>query len=155
MRLFVLTVTRASDPAMNAACARYMARLPKAWKLEVRNLRPPAGHLPKAERIRQEGERLIQATPRGARCVALSRSGQGETSAAFSQRLERWRSEARDVAFVIGGVDGLDQRVLSHSELVLSLSPLTFPHGLAQLILIEQLYRASTILHGTPYHRGR
>jgi 23S rRNA (pseudouridine1915-N3)-methyltransferase len=155
MRLLVVAVGRVADRALGAACADYAARLARTWQLETRDVRPPAGHLPTPQRLRREGERLLQAIPRDARAVALSRTGTSESSVAFARRLRRWRAEARDVAFVVGGADGLDQRVVARCELVLSLSAMTLPHELARLVLLEQLYRATTILQGTPYHRSR
>jgi 23S rRNA (pseudouridine1915-N3)-methyltransferase len=154
MRLLVVAVGRVADGALRAACADYVARLARTWRLETRDVRPPAGHLPAPQRIQREGERLLQAIPQDARGVALSRTGASETSAGFARRLRRWRAEARDVAFVVGGADGLDQRVVARCELVLSLSAMTLPHELARLVLLEQLYRATTILQGTPYHRS-
>jgi 23S rRNA (pseudouridine1915-N3)-methyltransferase len=155
MRLYLVAVGRVADPALRAACADYARRLARTWQLETRDVRSPAGHLPPAQRIKREGDRLLQAIPRGARSVALSRTGKNESSVGFARRLRRWQTEARDVAFVVGGADGLDERVLAQSELVLSLSALTLPHELARLVLLEQLYRATTILQGTPYHRSR
>lgn len=155
MRLLVVAVGRVADPALRAACADYAARVTRSWRLETREVRSPAGHLPAAQRIVREGERLWQAVPDRARSVALSRTGRGETSEGLARRLRRWRDEARDVAFLVGGADGLDPRVLARCDLVLSLSSLTLPHELARLVLLEQLYRATTILQGTPYHRSR
>ena len=155
MCLWIVAVGRVADPALRAACADYGTRLAGAWRLETRDVRPPAGHLPVPQRMQREGDRLLQAIPDGARSVALSRSGKSETSEGFARRLRRWQTEARDVAFVVGGADGLDERVLARSDLVLSLSTFTLPHELARLVLLEQLYRATTILQGTPYHRSR
>jgi 23S rRNA (pseudouridine1915-N3)-methyltransferase len=155
MRLLVVAVGRVAHPAMRAACADYAQRLTRTWQLETRDVRAPAGHLPTPQRVQREGERLLQAIPDGARSIALSRTGRSETSVDFARRLRRWRADAHDVAFIVGGADGLDQRVLARCELVLSLSALTLPHELARLVLLEQLYRATTILQGTPYHRSR
>jgi 23S rRNA (pseudouridine1915-N3)-methyltransferase len=153
MRLLVVAVGRVADGALRAACAAYAARLARTWQLEMRDVRSPAGHLPTPQRVQREGERLLQAIPADARGVALSRTGTSESSMGFARRLRRWRTEARDVAFVVGGADGLDPRVVARCELVLSLSAMTLPHELARLVLLEQLYRATTILQGTPYHR--
>ena len=155
MRLIVVAVGRVADPALRSACADYVARVARTWRLETRDVRSPASHLPVVERLEREGERLLQAGPPGACRGALSRTGRSETSEGFARRLRRWRDEARDVALLVGGADGLDPRVLARCDLVLSLSALTLPHELARLLLLEQLYRATTILQGTPYHRSR
>lgn len=154
MELHVVAVGRVADPALRNACAEYAARVRRVWKLEIREVRAPAGHYSPAERRRREGERLLAALPPGSLWVALTRPGTVETSEGLARRLAGWQAAARRVAFVIGGAEGLDQRVLQRCEFALSLSALTFPHELARLILLEQLYRALTLLKGTPYHRG-
>jgi len=72
----------------------------------------------------------------------------------LSQRLENWRMTGGDVVFLIGGADGLDDACLERADEKLSLSALTFPHGLVRVIVAEQLYRAWTLLSGHPYHRA-
>ena len=67
--------------------------------------------------------------------------------------LNAWRNDGRDIAFIIGGADGLDDSIKSRADLLWSLSPLTLPHGLVRVVLAEQLYRASSLLSGHPYHR--
>ncbi len=155
MTLHLVAVGRVSDLALRAACAEYLARVRKVWSLEVHEVRSPAGRFPPAERMRREGERLLAVLPEDAFTVALARAGRSETSEAFARRLADWQATSRTIAFVIGGADGLDGQVLQRCQLALSLSPLTFPHELARLVLLEQLYRASTIWRGTPYHKGQ
>jgi 23S rRNA (pseudouridine1915-N3)-methyltransferase len=71
----------------------------------------------------------------------------------FARRIERWKEEGRDVAFVIGGADGMAVELQQQAEWVFSLSPLTLPHGLCRVVLAEQIYRAVSLLAGHPYHR--
>jgi 23S rRNA (pseudouridine1915-N3)-methyltransferase len=86
--------------------------------------------------------------------VALDERGKSITSGAFAQQLMRWRDDGRPAAsFIIGGADGLDPALAGKADLVLSFSPLTWPHQLVRIMLSEQLYRATTILSGHPYHR--
>ena len=155
MVLHIVAAGRVRDSSLRAACAGYAARVRRVWGLEVREVRSPAGRFTPAERTRREGERLLEALPRDALVVALTPTGRSETSDGFARRLAQWRANGRSIAFVLGGADGLDGRVIQRCELALSLSPLTFPHELARLMLLEQLYRGATILSGTPYHRGR
>ena len=84
--------------------------------------------------------------------VMLMEQGPSLTSVAFAQRLERVGNER--LAFVIGGADGLTDELKASARWQLSLSPMTFPHELARLLLLEQLFRAQTILQGSPYHRA-
>jgi 23S rRNA (pseudouridine1915-N3)-methyltransferase len=85
--------------------------------------------------------------------VALDERGSAWTTRQLAQRLGGWRDAAQDMAFVIGSADGLDESVKRAASAVLALSALTLPHGLARIILAEQLYRSSSILSGHPYHR--
>jgi len=155
MVLHIVAVGRVSDPALRAACADYATRVRRVWDLEIREVRSPAGRFSASERRRREGERLLEALPPSVPAVALMPNGRTDTSDGFARRLAGWQARGRDIAFVLGGADGLDPQVIRRCELALSLSPLTFPHELARLILLEQVYRGSTILRGTPYHRGQ
>lgn len=97
---------------------------------------------------------LVKAVPDGAVRVALEVNGDELTSAAFARRLEGWLSRGKgEVAFIIGGAEGIPEELSKRAEHRLSLSPMTLPHRLARVVLLEQLYRAFTILRGEPYAR--
>ena len=86
--------------------------------------------------------------------IAYANWGRQETSTRqLAEHLERWRRDGRDVAFVIGGADGLAPEIKGCADLLWSLSPLTLPHGLVRVVLAEQLYRAASLLANHPYHR--
>jgi 23S rRNA (pseudouridine1915-N3)-methyltransferase len=106
----------------------------------------PRGY--EVERILTKPERLRAVLPKNSRLVALDERGEDVTTRRFASLL---RSET---TFVIGGPDGLDESVKKDAALLVRLSSLTLPHALAQVILLEQLYRAATILTGHPYHRA-
>jgi 23S rRNA (pseudouridine1915-N3)-methyltransferase len=95
----------------------------------------------------KSADRLPAALPKGARVVALDERGQDLTTVQFSKLL------GTETAFVIGGADGLPEELKTRSSLVLRISSLTLPHALAQVVLVEQIYRAATLLSGHPYHR--
>jgi 23S rRNA (pseudouridine1915-N3)-methyltransferase len=106
----------------------------------------PKGY--EVERIAVKDEsRLAGAIPKGARRIALDERGRQLGTAQFAKLL------AAPAAFVIGGADGLSAATKSQADLVLGLSAMTLPHALAQVILLEQIYRAATLLTGHPYHR--
>jgi 23S rRNA (pseudouridine1915-N3)-methyltransferase len=108
-----------------------------------------------AELKQREGALLRDAIPGQATIVALDSRGQPLSSEAFAAKLARWReSGADDLAFIIGGADGLDTALLGDADLVLSLGAMTWPHMLVRVMLAEQIYRAATILQGHPYHRA-
>jgi len=151
MRTHLIAVGRMKPGPERELFGHYSARLHPAPQMrEVEEKR----NLPPAQLKVREGELLLGAVPDGAHVVALDEKGRKLGSQAFSKRLGQWRDEGvRDVAFVIGGADGLDKTVLSRANLVLSLSDMTWPHMLVRGLLAEQLYRASAILSGHPYHR--
>ena len=101
-----------------------------------------------------EAELLARAVPPGAALVMMDERGEQPTSPDFARRLAGWRDGARDVCFVIGGADGLDPALRDRADLVLSFGKMVWPHMLARVMLAEQLYRAATILAGSPYHRA-
>ena len=106
-----------------------------------------------AQLLAAEAERIGRAIPAGCRRVALDERGREFTTAQFARWLDRQRQEGRDTAFLIGSADGLAPGTIKGAELTLRLSGLTLPHGLARVLLAEQLYRAVSILHNHPYHR--
>jgi 23S rRNA (pseudouridine1915-N3)-methyltransferase len=118
----------------------YRRRLPGLEIVEVRD-----------GTMRREAEALRACLRSGERMVALSEEGERLESRAFAGRLAALASHR--VAFLIGGADGLDGDLRRGADAVISLSPMTLPHDLARLVLLEQIYRARTILDGGPYHR--
>jgi 23S rRNA (pseudouridine1915-N3)-methyltransferase len=106
-------------------------------------------------RIQAEAVALLAKVPSSHRLIGLDRTGEALTSEAFAALLTRLRDEsAAGVAFVIGGADGLPRETLAKAAKVLSFGPMTLPHGLARIVLAEQIYRAATMLAGHPYHRA-
>ncbi len=97
---------------------------------------------------------MLGAIPKEATVVALDGGGRSLDSRTFAKRLEGWRDGGvRDLAFLIGGAEGLDRDLISDADLVLSLGAMTWPHLLVRGMLAEQLFRAQSILDGHPYHR--
>jgi 23S rRNA (pseudouridine1915-N3)-methyltransferase len=151
MRISLLAVGRMKAGATEALYEHYAARL--RWRLTLKEVEERRALPPEALK-EQEGALLLAALPRGARVVALDETGREMTSREFAQLLERWRDDAvQDVAFVIGGADGLSPAVREAADVILSLGRLTWPHMLVRGLLAEQLFRAESILAGHPYHR--
>jgi 23S rRNA (pseudouridine1915-N3)-methyltransferase len=155
MVVHIVAVGRVRNAGLAAACEDYLRRAGRGLRITVREVREAGRRAPTPAAARRlEGERLRAALPGGARAVALTRTGRQMGSAELAGLVRRWQEDARDVALLIGGADGLSDDLLARSELRLSLSRLTLPHELARLVVCEQLYRAVTILRGDPYHRG-
>jgi 23S rRNA (pseudouridine1915-N3)-methyltransferase len=95
----------------------------------------------------------IRAACAGARMVVLDERGKPWSTRDLAAKLAQWKDEAQDVAFVIGSADGLDASLKREADAMVSLSPLTLPHGLARVMIAEQLYRAVSLNAGHPYHR--
>ncbi|MGB1235044.1 MAG: 23S rRNA (pseudouridine(1915)-N(3))-methyltransferase RlmH [Planktomarina sp.] len=101
-----------------------------------------------------EAALLLKIVPDGAKVIALDERGKVQTSPVFSQLIARYRDDGvGDLCFIIGGADGLDQSVLDRADGKLSFGQMVWPHMLARVMLSEQLYRAASILAGSPYHR--
>ena len=129
----------------------YCRRCP--WPIRLHEIAPRAG-APLERRLAEEAERLWSAIPGNAVVVVLDEHGRGLSSRAFAAKIGGWQRQGRsDVAFLIGGADGLDPAVSARADLVLGLGRMTWPHRLVRVLLAEQLYRAATILAGHPYHR--
>lgn len=104
--------------------------------------------------VRDESRKILSAIPKGSALVVLDVLGQSVTTMKLSSLLESWLQHGQDISIVIGGPDGVSDELLSASSLKISLSALTFPHTLARVILLEQIYRAWSILNNHPYHRA-
>lgn len=151
LRTHLVAVGRMKPGPERVLFDHYAARLtPPPQMREVEEKRALASPKMKA----REAELLLGAIPDGARVVAMDERGKQMGSLAFAQKLGDWRDEGvRDVAFVIGGADGLEPALLDRASLTLSLGKMTWPHMLVRGLLAEQLYRANAILSGHPYHR--
>lgn len=151
MEIVIAAIGRARGPE-HELYSSYIARLP--WRVDLKEIEIKK-ELAADKRRALEGEALRAAAPKGARVIALDERGKAETSAAFAQRLGRWRDDGvRAVTFIIGGADGLDEALRKNADAVLSFGAMTWPHLLVRALLAEQLYRAHTILTGHPYHRA-
>ncbi len=152
MRLWIAAVGRLKPGPMQDLYQDYARRL--TWSLTLREVevRRP---LPADERRREEARSLRGALPAGAVLVALDERGSTLGSVAFAQRLAMWRDNGvGDLAFLIGGADGLDPALPETADMVLCFGTMTWPHQLVRVMLAEQIYRAQQILAGHPYHRA-
>lgn len=132
-RLHVLAVSARLPDWAEAACAQYARRMPKGYEVERLELKSEA--------------RALAAIPKGARLVVLDERGREYDSERFAKLLQA------PSAFLIGGADGLSAQAKARAEVLLRLSAMTLPHAIAQLVLLEQMYRGATLLTGHPYHR--
>jgi 23S rRNA (pseudouridine1915-N3)-methyltransferase len=148
----LIAVGRLKSGPLKELCDEYRRRIPMPLEIrEVEERRPLSGD----ERKQREGELILKEISKGALIVALDERGKAYDSASFAQQFAAWRTQSGDnLAFVIGGADGLAPAVLEKAVTRLALGTMTWPHLLARAMLLEQIYRAHTILTGHPYHRA-
>ena len=155
MKIRLLVIGTRPDDWVRDAVDLYLARLPPHLKPELVEIplsTRSSGGDPDIAR-EKEGQRLLQRIKPGDYVVALDERGRGWSSVELAGELNRWQNHQPSVALVIGGPEGLAAEVSQRANVSWSLSALTFPHGLARVIVVEQLYRAWTILQGHPYHK--
>jgi len=149
----LVVVGRARGPLADAA-AEYEGRLRRALRLEVVEVREEALQRGTAAEVLSREARRIVTHLGGCRRVLLDRTGSTLTSEALAGQLRDWEERPpQRTALVVGGSYGLAAELVADADLRLSLGSLTLPHQLARVVLVEQLYRATTILRGEPYHR--
>jgi len=156
VRFVLLTVSARQPRWVEEGYVEYARRLRPPVSLELKEipLAPRTRGVSVARAVEQEGERMLAALPRGAHIVALDERGDPWRTADLAARLERWRTEGKPVALLVGGPDGLAPSCRERADETWSLSPLTLPHGLVRIVVAEALYRAVSWLEGHPYHRA-
>jgi 23S rRNA (pseudouridine1915-N3)-methyltransferase len=155
MKLVIVAVGTRMPSWVSEGYREYAKRKPPRTMLELVEIKPEARTSGKtaSQMLAAEAVRIRAALPRGARVIALDERGKDLSTCGLAVQIEAWMQEAGPVAFLIGGADGLDAALKKGAAMQLRLSGLTLPHGLARVLLAEQLYRALSIIGGHPYHR--
>ncbi len=156
MKLLLVAVGQRQPAWADAAFADFAKRLPAECRLELKAVKaePRSSGKSAAALLAAEAGRIEAAVPKGARRVVLDERGERRSTAQLAERLRFWLGDGRDVAFLIGGPDGLDARLRCSAEESLRLSDLTLPHAIARVLLAEALYRAWSVTASHPYHRA-
>ena len=155
MKLIVAAVAARPPEWVVAGWAEYAKRMPRELALELLEIKPEPRTLGKTAEVMMAAEatRIDAQLPAGCRRIALDEKGDAPTTRQLAERLAKWMASGDDVAFIIGGPDGLDARIRNAAHETMRLSSLTLPHALVRVILAEALYRAISVLKGHPYHR--
>jgi len=154
MKLLLIAVGQRQPEWVDGAYAEFAKRFPPEMRLELKAVKAaPRGSRTAQQLMAAEAERIETAIPRGARRIALDEHGERVTTVALAARVESFQRDGRDVAFLIGGPDGLDTALKAGADERWRLSDLTLPHGLVRVLLAEALYRAWTVTTHHPYHR--
>ena len=154
MRLIIVAVGQRVPDWAQTAWDDYAKRFPYELKVELKTVKTEPRSSKSLETLyAAERARIEAVIPKGCRIVALDERGTNLTTVALAQKLQNWQLESDDVAFVIGGPDGLDPAFKKAAHERIRLSDLTLPHAMVRVVLIEQLYRAWSINANHPYHR--
>lgn len=159
MQLRVLAVGKIKEAYLREGIEEYLKRLRPYTRIEIVSVReePYRNNFSAAQKeqvIEREADSLLKACSAAGYTIALDRQGEMLSSEAFAGLLAKLQVQGKPaVQFIIGGSLGLSPRVRQAADLIWSLGPATFPHGLVRLILMEQIYRAFTMIKGEPYHK--
>ncbi|WP_435627860.1 23S rRNA (pseudouridine(1915)-N(3))-methyltransferase RlmH [Candidatus Ferrigenium straubiae] len=155
MKLLIVSVGHRVPDWITAGFNEYAKRMPREAKIELLEIKPEPRSTGKntAQIMEAEAQRILAALPQGSLRIALDERGAQPTTKQLAAQMQEWMREGRDVAFIIGGADGLHESVKQAAQQLLALSALTLPHAFVRLLLAEQLYRAHSLLHNHPYHR--
>ncbi len=152
--LIIAAVGKLRTPHWQSAQAEYVSRLKRYVQVDVREVRDVVGgSISEEVAMAREGEALLKSVGTTPWVLALDPAGRQADSVRFAHYLRQQLGIYHELAFVIGGPSGLAPKVLEQANERFSLSNLTFPHELARVVLLEQLYRGMTILSGEPYHK--
>ena len=155
MKLRIIAIGHKMPGWVSDGFAGYAKRMPREATLELVEIKPDKRAAWKGgEQVREaEAQRILEAVGKDY-LVALDEHGQEPTTLQLADKFKGWLNLGKDVSLVIGGADGLHPDLLHRADWIWSLSQLTLPHGMVRVMLAEQLYRAWSVIHNHPYHRG-
>ena len=155
MKLIIVSVGHKMPDWITTGFAEYTKRMPREAQISLLEIKPEPRTTGKttAQIMESEAQRILAALPQSCRRIALDEHGAQPTTKQLSAQMQDWMRAGRDVAFIIGGADGLHESVKQASQQLLALSAFTLPHAFVRVLLAEQLYRAHSLLHNHPYHR--
>jgi len=155
MKLLIVSVGHKMPDWITSGFNEYAKRMPREMKIELIEIKPEPRSTGKttAQIMEAEAQRILAALPQNCLRIALDERGMQPTTRQLAAQMQGWMREGRDVAFIVGGADGLHEPVKQVAQQLLSLSQLTLPHAFVRVLLAEQLYRAHSLMHNHPYHR--
>ncbi len=157
MKLNIICIGNKAPAWAAAGFHEYTRRMPREAQVALTELKPArrSGGTPAqlARARAEEKVRILAAMPSGSVKIALDERGKAVSTMQLARQIQKWMAQGRNLCFVIGGADGLDEAIVQNADLVLALSTMTLPHSLARVVLAEQLYRALCVIRNHPYHR--
>ena len=152
MKIKIISIGNRTPKSIQDILYKYTSRFDNYFKIELLEIKSEKNFQSIEQKKLQEAKKILKLINNDF-IVSLDENGCPWSSKDLSENLSKWMQSFPKVTFIIGGADGLDKKIIEDSNLVWSLSKLTLPHNLVKIILVEQLYRASTILNNHPYHR--
>ncbi|HSS46697.1 MAG TPA: 23S rRNA (pseudouridine(1915)-N(3))-methyltransferase RlmH [Burkholderiales bacterium] len=155
MKLWIIAVGNKMPAWVDMSFCEYAKRMPPETKIQLVEIKAEKRSAGKSlnQVLDAERGRILASLPRHCRQVVLDEGGRALSTAQLAQNLAAWMQAGRDVAFVIGGADGLHEYIKNNADNRLSISAMTLPHALVRVVLAEQLYRAVSLMNNHPYHR--
>jgi 23S rRNA (pseudouridine1915-N3)-methyltransferase len=155
MKLIIVSVGHKMPDWITHGFNEYAKRMPREAKIELLEIKPESRTSGKTtEQIMlAEAQRIMHALPASSLKIALDERGATPTTKQLAAQMQDWMRAGRDVAFIVGGADGLHETVKQTAQHLMALSVLTLPHAFVRVLLAEQLYRAHSLMHNHPYHR--
>jgi len=156
MEIQIISIMSHCPKWVTIASENYCKRLPKDYsvRLQIQKTQSRNKNAVISQVIFKEGQRMLKAIPKGNVIIALDEEGEQWQTKQLSQQLKTWHDSQQNISLLIGGPDGLAAECRQRAQYIWSLSQLTLPHALVQVIVLEQLYRAVSIIQGHPYHRS-
>lgn len=155
MKITVIAVGLRQPAWADSAIEDYLNRFPKDWSVSIKAVKPELRSGQSTAKIMQaEAERILAVVPEHSLMVVMDEHGKDLTTMDFAQKIRQWRDAGESLAFIIGGADGLDAALKAKARFMMRLSSMTLPHAMARVLLVEQIYRAFSILTNHPYHRA-
>jgi 23S rRNA (pseudouridine1915-N3)-methyltransferase len=155
MKFVIVSVGHKVPDWITAGFNEYAKRMPREAQISLLEIKPEPRTTGKTtmQIMQAEAQRILTALPQNCRRIALDERGIQPTTRQFAAQMQDWMREGHDIAFIIGGADGLHESVKQDAQQLLALSSLTLPHAVVRVMLAEQLYRAYSLMHNHPYHR--
>jgi 23S rRNA (pseudouridine1915-N3)-methyltransferase len=155
MKLIIVSVGHKMPDWITVGFNEYTKRMPREAQISLLEIKPEPRNSGKTtlQIMEAEAQRILAALPQSCLRIALDERGTAPTTRQLAAQMQDWMREGRDVAFIIGGADGLHESVKQATQQLLALSALTLPHAMVRVLLAEQLYRAYSLMHNHPYHR--
>jgi|TARA_B110000037_G_C17113174_1_gene502677 23S rRNA (pseudouridine1915-N3)-methyltransferase len=152
LKIKIISIGNSSPKSIQDILFKYTSRFVDHFKIELLEIKSEKKFKSVEQKKLQEAQKILKLVGTDF-IVSLDENGSSCSSIGLSEKLSNWMQNFPKVTFIIGGADGLDKKIIEKSNWVWSLSELTLPHNLVKVILVEQIYRASTILNNHPYHR--